>query len=121
MRRIKKKSSISICSIWDKSITISICSVGMSFVLFGLGRGVYLALWDARVRRLHVSPQSGLPRIRTRDLKVFLVCPPGTTWGGHSVMPLTGTEPNILRGPAWTKTNDVPTCSIWDKSITNLR
>ena len=36
-----------------------------SFVLSGLGRGVYLALWDARVRRLHVSPQSGLPRIRT--------------------------------------------------------
>ena len=29
-----------------------------SFVLSGLGRGVYLALWDARVRRLHVSPQS---------------------------------------------------------------
>ena len=25
------------------------------------------------------------------------------SWGGHSVMPLTGTEPNIL------KTNDVPT------------
>ena len=30
-----------------------------------------LALWDARVRRLHVSPQSGFPMIRTQDLKVF--------------------------------------------------
>ena len=45
--------------------------VGTSFVLSGQGRRVYLALWDAQVRRLHISPQSGLPRIRTQDLKVF--------------------------------------------------
>ena len=29
------------------------------------------------------------------------------SWGGHSVTPLTGTEPNIL------KTNDVPTHERW--------
>ena len=57
-----------------------------SFVLSRLGRGVYLAMWNSRVRRLHVSPQSGLPRSSLRrrtllDVICFIRAGPRSIFG----------------------------------------
>ena len=83
--------------------------VGTSFVLSGQGRRIYF--WLCAIQGHHRVASPGF-ELGTLTLAVALLVSSGLlfeSWGGHSVTPLTGTEPNIL------KTNDVPTMY---KSIT---